>query len=73
MLPVPAQSNARLDLFAVPALVTAFLFIAFAVAVVTHDALMATQAWTFIAGFSIALLWMIRRYADGIPPADQAP
>ena len=70
MQPSTPQPHARLDLFAVPALFILFLFLAFAVAVKTTDHLMSIQMATFMVGFSIALLWMIRRYATGIPASD---
>jgi cytochrome c oxidase cbb3-type subunit 1 len=70
MQPSTPQPHARLDLFAVPALFILFLFLAFAVAVKTTDHLMSIQMATFMVGFSISLLWMIRRYATGIPASD---
>jgi len=70
MQPSTPQPHARLDLFAVPALFILFLFLAFAVAVKTTDHLMSIQMATFMVGFSITLLWMIRRYATGIPASD---
>ena len=70
MQPSTPQPHARLDLFAVPALFFLFLFLAFAIAVKTTDHLMSIQMATFMVGFSITLLWMIRRYATGIPASD---
>ena len=71
MQPVPQQQYARLDLFAVPAFLLFFFFLAFAVAARTPDPLMEIQAWTFMAGVGLSLIWMVRRYADGIPEGDR--
>jgi cytochrome c oxidase cbb3-type subunit 1 len=73
MQPSSEQQRVRLDLFAVPALFIFFLFLALAVAVKTTDHLMSIQAVTFMVGFGLAMLWMIRRYASGIPAEDNAP
>ncbi|MFN9162008.1 MAG: cytochrome-c oxidase, cbb3-type subunit I [Alphaproteobacteria bacterium] len=73
MQPSNLQQRARFDLFAVPALFIFFIFLALAVAVRTTDHLMAVQAVTFMVGFGLALLWMIGRYAEGVPEADDAP
>jgi cytochrome c oxidase cbb3-type subunit 1 len=72
MQPSSEQQRVRLDLFAVPALFIFFLFLALAVAVKTTDHLMSIQAVTFMVGFGLAMLWMIRRYASGIPAEDNA-
>jgi cytochrome c oxidase cbb3-type subunit 1 len=72
MQPSSEQQRVRLDLFAVPALFIFFLFLALAVAVKTTDHLMSIQAVTFMVGFGLAMLWMIRRYAAGIPAEDNA-
>jgi cytochrome c oxidase cbb3-type subunit 1 len=73
MQPSSEQQRVRLDLFAVPALFIFFLFLALTVAVKTTDHLMSIQAVTFMVGFGLAMLWMIRRYASGIPAEDNAP
>jgi cytochrome c oxidase cbb3-type subunit 1 len=73
MQPSSEQQRVRLDLFAVPALIIFFLFLALTVAVKTTDHLMSIQAVTFMVGFGLAILWMIRRYASGIPAEDNAP
>ena len=73
MQPVPAQSSAGSDLFIVPALFVFFLLLAFVVAATTSDPLMAFQAWTFMAGVGGALIWLVRRYAEGRPEDDRAP
>jgi cytochrome c oxidase cbb3-type subunit 1 len=73
MQPSSEQQRVRLDLFAVPALIIFFLFLALTVAVKTTDHLMSIQAVTFMVGFGLAMLWMIRRYASGIPAEDNAP
>ena len=73
MQPSPIQNRLRLDLFVVPLLFVLFTFLALTVAVKTTDPLMAIQATTFMVGFGIALLWMVGRYGEGIPPEDNAP
>jgi cytochrome c oxidase cbb3-type subunit 1 len=73
MQPSNLQQRARFDLFAVPALFIFFTFLALTVAVKTTDPLMAVQAVTFMVGFGLGLLWMIGRYAEGVPEADDAP
>jgi len=73
MQPSSEQPRVRLDLFAVPALIIFFLFLALTVAVKTTDHLMSIQAVTFMVGFGLAMLWMIRRYAEGIPAEDNTP
>ncbi len=70
MQPVPGRNFPRFDLFAVPAIFVGFLFLAFYVAAQTTYPLMAMQAWTFMAGIGIALIHLVRRYADGIPADD---
>jgi cytochrome c oxidase cbb3-type subunit I len=73
MQPSFEQQRVRLDLFVVPALFIFFLFLALTVAVKTTDHLMSIQAVTFMVGFGLAMLWMIQRYASGIPAEDNAP
>jgi cytochrome c oxidase cbb3-type subunit I len=73
MQPSSEQQRVRVDLFAVPALIIFFLFLALTVAVKTTDHLMSIQAVTFMVGFGLAMLWMIRRYAEGIPAEDNTP
>jgi len=73
MQPSSEQQRVRLDLFVVPALFIFFLFLALTVAVKTTDHLMSIQAVTFMVGFGLAMLWMIQRYASGIPAEDNAP
>ena len=34
---------------------------------VSHDPLMVTQAWTFVACVLGGGIWFLRRYADGVP------
>ena len=72
MQPSSEQQKVRLDLFAVPALFVFLLFLALTVSVKTADHLMSIQAATFMVGFGLAILWMVRRYAEGIPAADNA-
>jgi cytochrome c oxidase cbb3-type subunit 1 len=72
MPPVHGRSAAPFDLFVVPALLVLFLFLGFAVATQTADPLMAWQVWTFMAGIVLALLWFVRRYAEGVPEDDRA-
>ena len=38
-----------------------------------HDGNFAAHAWIFAAGFLAALVWLVRRYADGIPADDTSP
>ncbi len=73
MQPVPAQSSMHFDLFAVPALFILFLLLALVVVAQTTDPLMSFQAWTFMAGVSLALVWLVRRYAEGLPEDDRRP
>ncbi len=73
MQPSSEQQKVRLDLFAVPALFVFLLFLALTVSVKTADHLMSIQAATFMVGFGLAILWMVRRYAEGIPAEDNAP
>ncbi len=73
MQPVPGQPDTRFDLIIVPVLLVFFLVLAFAVAATTSDPLMSMQAWTFMAGVCVAILWLVRRYADGIPDDDVSP
>lgn len=70
MQPVPGRPSGRLDLFAVPALLFFFLFLAFVVAARTSDPLMSIQAWTFMAGVAGVIIWLVNRYGDGIPADD---
>jgi cytochrome c oxidase cbb3-type subunit 1 len=72
MQPSSEQQKVRLDLFAVPALFVFLLFLALTVSVKTTDHLMSIQAATFMVGFGLAILWMVRRYAEGIPAEDNA-
>ena len=73
MQPSSEQQKVRLDLFAVPAVFVFLLFLALTVSVKTADHLMSIQAATFMVGFGLAILWMVRRYAEGIPAEDNAP
>ncbi len=73
MQPQPAATDTRLDLFAVPALLVLFLLLAFVIVAQTNDPLMSLQAWTFMAGVGLTLIWLVRRYADGIPDDDRTP
>ena len=73
MQPVPAQARAGSDLFIVPALFVLFLLLGLVVAATTSDGLMAFQAWTFMAGVGIALIWLVQRYAEGLPEDDRGP
>jgi cytochrome c oxidase cbb3-type subunit I len=61
----------RTDLFAVPAILVGFLILGFYVATQTADPLMGIQAWTFMAGVGIALIHLVRRYAEGTPADDK--
>jgi len=70
MQPVSGPRQAQFDLFIVPAAFVFFLLLGFAVASQTTDPLMSTQAWTFMAGLLIALLFFAKRYAAGIPADD---
>ncbi len=70
MQPVSGPRQAHFDLFLVPAAFVFFLLLGFAVASQTTDPLMSTQAWTFMAGLLIALLFFAKRYAAGIPADD---
>ncbi|MBP6010596.1 MAG: cytochrome-c oxidase, cbb3-type subunit I [Alphaproteobacteria bacterium] len=73
MQPVPAQSAVHFDLFAVPTLFALFLLLALVIVAQTTDPLMSFQAWTFMAGVSLALVWLVRRYAVGLPEDDHRP
>ena len=73
MQPVPAQTRAGSDSLIVPALFVVFLLLALVVAATTDDRLMALQAWTFMAGIGVTLVWFVRRYADGLPDDERAP
>jgi cytochrome c oxidase cbb3-type subunit I len=61
----------RVDLFAVPALFILFLILGFHVTTQTADPLMRIQALTFMAGVGIALIHLVRRYAEGLPADDK--
>jgi cytochrome c oxidase cbb3-type subunit 1 len=71
MQPIPGRSEGVLGVAAVPALLVGFLILGFGVAAQTGDPLMATQAWTFMVGIAVALIALVRRYADGIPEDDR--
>ncbi len=71
MQPNAGENLPQTDLLAVPAILVAFLGLAFYVAAQTTDPLMGMQAWTFMAGIGIALIHLVRRYADGIPADDK--
>jgi cytochrome c oxidase cbb3-type subunit 1 len=73
MQPATGSREARSDLLAVPALLVFFLFLAFVVVTQTSDPLMSLQAWTFMAGIGIALVWLVQRYGEGIPADDTSP
>jgi len=73
MQPIPGQKAARFDLFAVPAVLVVFLFLGFVIVAQTADPLMSIQAWTFMAGVGITLIWLVRRYGGGIPQDDVGP
>ena len=73
MEPVLGPQRVGFDLFAVPALLVSFLFLAFVVAARTSDPLMSMQAWTFMAGVGGTIIWLVRRYAGGIPADDTSP
>ena len=72
MQPAPSTVEFRLDLYAVPAVLVSFLMLGFFVAAKTADPLMALQAWTFMAGVGIALVWLVQHYKDGIPEDDRS-
>jgi len=72
MQPSSRVSDLRMDLWAVPAVFVAFLILAFVVAAQTSDPLMSIQAWTFMAGVGIAILWLVQRYSGGIPEDDRS-
>ncbi|NOT42846.1 MAG: cytochrome-c oxidase, cbb3-type subunit I [Alphaproteobacteria bacterium] len=55
----------------VPAIFVGFLILGFYVATQTTDPLMGMQAWTFMAGVGMALIHLVRRYAEGIPADDK--
>jgi cytochrome c oxidase cbb3-type subunit 1 len=71
MQPTAGRNLPQTDLFAVPALFVGSLILGFYVATQTPDPLMGLQAWTFMAGVGIALIHLIRRYAEGVPADDK--
>jgi cytochrome c oxidase cbb3-type subunit 1 len=71
MQPVTGREMPRIDLFAVPAVFISFLILGFYVTTQTADPLMRIQAWTFMAGVGLALIHLVRRYAEGIPADDK--
>jgi cytochrome c oxidase cbb3-type subunit I len=73
MQPVLGQSHVRFDLFAVPAVLILFLFLAFVVAARTNDPLMSVQSWAFMVGVGATIIWLVRRYAGGTPTDDTSP
>jgi cytochrome c oxidase cbb3-type subunit I len=71
MQPVTGRELPRFDLFAVPAIFIISLILGFYVTTQTADPLMRIQAWTFMAGVGLALIHLVRRYAEGIPDDDK--
>jgi cytochrome c oxidase cbb3-type subunit 1 len=71
MQPVTGRELPRFDLFAVPAIFIISLILGFYVTTQTADPLMRIQAWTFMAGVGLALIHLVRRYAEGIPEDDK--
>jgi cytochrome c oxidase cbb3-type subunit 1 len=61
----------RLDLWIIPALLTAGLLIGAIEAGMSHDPRMVTQAWIFLACVAVGGIWFLRRYGDGVP-ADES-
>ena len=60
----------RIDLWIAGAALVAFLLTGIFVAAATTDPLMYVHAWIFVACTAGGLIWLIRRYADGIPADD---
>jgi cytochrome c oxidase cbb3-type subunit 1 len=73
MQPAPQQSLPRFDLFTVPAVFVGVLILAFYVITQSADPLMRTQAATFMLGAGLALIYLVRRYAEGIPADEAGP
>jgi cytochrome c oxidase cbb3-type subunit 1 len=71
--PTAPIDSMRWDLFFVPALVALFSVFAFAILASTSDPLMSSQAWFFVFGLAVFALWMVGRYAEGIPSDDVSP
>jgi cytochrome c oxidase cbb3-type subunit 1 len=71
MQPVTGRELPRFDLFVVPAIFILSLILGFYVTTQTTDPLMRIQAWTFMAGVGLALIHLVRRYAEGIPEDDK--
>jgi cytochrome c oxidase cbb3-type subunit 1 len=71
MQPVTGRELPRFDLFVVPAIFILSLILGFYVTTQTTDPLMRIQAWTFMAGVGLALIHLVRRYAEGIPDDDK--
>jgi cytochrome c oxidase cbb3-type subunit 1 len=73
MQPVTGQEMPRFDLFAVPAVFVGVLVLGLYVITQSADPLMKTQAATFMLGAGLALIYFMRRYADGVPADDTSP
>jgi cytochrome c oxidase cbb3-type subunit 1 len=71
MQSVTGRELPRVDLFVVPAVFILSLILGFYVTTQTADPLMRIQALTFMAGVGLALIHLVRRYAEGMPADDK--